>query len=63
MKFEKNLGILYSSILIPNVKSSSKVTFLSVLGIRRFRIRRIRMFLGLPDPDPDPDPDPQVMYL
>jgi hypothetical protein len=34
----------------------------TVLGIR---IRRIRMFLGLPDPDPlvrgtDPDPDPSL---
>jgi hypothetical protein len=36
----------------------------AVLGIR---IRRIRMFLGLPDPDqlvrgkdPDPDPDPSL---
>jgi hypothetical protein len=47
------------------------ITFKPVLGIRT-RIRRIRMFLGLPDPDPlvrgtdpdplvrgtDPDPDP-----
>ncbi len=44
----------------------TKPSFLycAVLGIR---IRRIRMFLGLPDPDPyplvrgtDPDPDPLV---
>jgi hypothetical protein len=29
----------------------TKVLLLSMLGTR---IRRIRMFLGLPDPDPDP---------
>jgi hypothetical protein len=38
------------------------IQYYSVLGIR---IRRIRMFLGLPDPDPlvrgaDPDPDPYL---
>ncbi len=44
------------------------ITFKPVFGIRtRNRIRRIRMFLGLPDPDldpldrgTDPDPDPSL---
>ncbi len=36
------------------------------LSVLRIRIRRIRMFLGLPDSDPlvqrtDPDPDPSIV--
>jgi hypothetical protein len=47
MKFEKNSGILYSSTLIPNVKSSSKVHLLISVG----------------DPaDPDPQ-DQHVFWL
>jgi hypothetical protein len=35
-------------------------------AVLRIRIRRIHMFLGLPDPDPlvrgmDPDPDPSII--
>jgi hypothetical protein len=43
-------------------------TVLAVLGIR-IQIRRIRVFLGLPDPypsvrgtDPDPAPDPSLSH-
>jgi hypothetical protein len=35
-------------------------------AVLRIRIRRIRMFFGLPDPDPlvrGPDPDPSILKL
>jgi hypothetical protein len=34
----------------------------TVLWIR-IRIRRILMFLGLPDPEIDPDPDPSIIKI
>jgi hypothetical protein len=54
---------LHSILLYKNINGTAAL-LIPVLGIR---IRRIRMFLGLPDPDPDPlvrganpapDPDP-----
>jgi hypothetical protein len=42
----------------------SKVVGYWLMAVLRIRIRRIRMFLGLPDPDPlvrGLDPDPSII--
>jgi hypothetical protein len=49
--------------LLLKINIYQKIFFLAVL---RIRIRRIRMFLGLPDPCPDllekgTDPDPSII--
>ncbi len=64
MHWQVSNNIIWSTInmLAPGFCAITLRRLFAALGIR-IRIRRIRMFLGLPDPDPlvrGTDPDPLV---
>jgi hypothetical protein len=59
-------GIVLDRIRILPLKIMDRIPFLYLKAVLVIRIRRILMFLGLPDPDPlvrGKDPDPSLFLI